>query len=115
MESKYPSGELMLSRTVKVKDRVKEIYMDYPSTRGDERLLVKRYLDRFCPQVRLTASQFELLRTIPSFETIRRRGQELRRENPGLQPTKRVQHKRYRREIAIREYYRETHIVDYLG
>lgn len=114
MNDKYPSGEKMLARTEKVKDRVKEIYIIFPSTRGDDRLLIKRYLDRFCPQVRLSAKQFELLRTIPSFETIRRRGQELRAQYSDLQPTKRVQHKRYRREIAFQHYYKDTHMGDFI-
>lgn len=114
MNSKYPSGEEMLRKTIKVKDNVKEIYLMYPSTRGDDRLLIKRYLDTFCPQVRLTAKQFDLLRTIPSFETIRRRGQELRAQYEDLQPTKRVQHKRYRREQAFRQYYHDTNLGDFL-
>jgi hypothetical protein len=113
-DTKNPTGKEMLEKTEKVKDRVKEIYIIFPSTRGDDRLLIKRYLDRFCPQVRLSAKQFELLRTIPSFETIRRRGQELRAQYSDLQPTKRVQHKRYRREIAFRHYYKDMRLGDFL-
>lgn len=115
MNNPNPSGAEMLGKTVRVKDNVKEIYLCYPSTRGDDRLLIKRYLDTFCPQVRLTAKQFELLRTIPSFETIRRRGQELRREYPDLQPTKRVKKKRFRREQAFRDYYGGQRLMDWMG
>jgi hypothetical protein len=106
----------MLEKTERVKDRVKIIYETYPSTRGDDRLLIKRYLDRFCPQVRLTATQFEALRSIPSFESIRRRGQELRVENPDLQPREKTVRKRARREHAFRNYYgkRELKITDFL-
>jgi hypothetical protein len=112
---KNPSGAAIFLKTAKVKDNVKTIYLEYPSTRGDDRLLIKRYLDRFCPQVRLTAKQFELLRTIPSFETIRRRGQELRAEIPSLQPTERVKQKRYRRSEAFRHYYGDgqLHVSDF--
>jgi hypothetical protein len=108
-----PSGSEMFAKTVKVKDNVKEIYIIFPSTRGDDRLLIKRYLDRFCPQVRLTARQFEFLRSIPSFETIRRRGQELRHDNPEYQPTKRTRGKRARRAEAFREYYHDTRLGDF--
>ena len=114
MDTKNPSGQEIFAKTAKVYDNVKEIYMIFPSTRGDDRLLIKRYLDRFCPQVRLSAKQFELLRTIPSFETIRRRGQELRAKYPDLQPTKRVKKKRYRLSEAYREYYRGNQITDWL-
>lgn len=100
-----PTGATMVLRTEKVKDRVEQIYLTYPSTRGDDRLLIKRYLDIYCPQVRLTAKQFALLRTIPSFETIRRRGQELRHDKPELQPTEKTKHKRMVRETAYRHYY----------
>lgn len=115
MPEPIPSGETMLARGIKVKDRVKEIYIIFPSTRGDDRLLIKRYLDRFCPQVRLTAKQFELLRTIPSFETIRRRGQELRHDNSEYQPTKRTRRKRERLNEAYRQYYHDTVIADWIG
>lgn len=114
MNNPNPSGAEMFNKTAKVKDNVIEIYTIFPSTRGDDRLLIKRYLDRFCPQVRLTAKQFELLRTIPSFETIRRRGQEVRHDFPIYQPTKRVQRKRYRREKAFREYYHDTSLGEFL-
>ena len=114
MNNPNPSGAEMFNKTAKVKDNVKEIYQIFPSTRGDDRLLIKRYLDRFCPRVRLSAKQFELLRTIPSFETIRRRGQELRVQYPDLQPTKRTQKKRYRREQAFRQYYHDTSLGEFL-
>ena len=77
-----PSGADMFLKTGIVKENVKAIYKDYPSTRGDDRLLIWRYLRRHCPQVRLTFAQFDALRSIPSFESIRRRVQELRKEIP---------------------------------
>jgi hypothetical protein len=95
----------MFERTRRVKDMVREIYEDYPSTRGDDRLLIKRVLDRFFPQVKLTPIMFEALRSIPSFESIRRRSQELRVEHPEYQPTERVKQKRIRRASAFRNYY----------
>ena len=116
MRCDFPTGKEMFDKTKKVKDMVEEVYIKYPSTRGDERLLVWRFLRMFCPQVKLTFSQFEALRSIPSFETIRRRGQELRHDKPQYQPTERVQKKRFRRSEAFRHYYGDggLKLTDYL-
>ena len=109
------TGAAMFLKTATVKAHVKEVYLDYPSTRGDDRLLIWRYLRRFHPNIRLTFKQFDELRSIPSFETIRRRGQELRAEIPALQPKERTQQKRYRRSEAFRHYYGDgqLHVSDF--
>jgi hypothetical protein len=108
MSDKYPTGAKMIQRTIKVKDRVKEILLDYPSTKGNDTLLIYRYLRRFHPNVKLTANQFKEMLRIPSFETVRRRRQEWQGKNeegqplyPELCPTERVTRKRKIRAEAM--------------
>jgi len=105
IEIKHPSGATMIARTIRVKDKVKDILKTWPSTRGDDVLLVYRYLRRYHPDVRLSAAQFEALLFIPSFETITRRRREVQIEYPDLRPTDRVTGKRKRNERATSNYY----------
>ena len=97
---KHPTGAKMVARTERVKDRVEKILKEWPSTRGDDRLLQWRYL-RAYTGVRLSFSQFESLRIMPSPETITRRRREIQAENEELKPTTRVRIKRKVREAAL--------------
>lgn len=103
--SQAPSGAEMVLKTRRVKDEVEQILREYPSSRGDDRVLIYRYVRNYCPQIKLSFKSFEDLFKIPSFETIRRRGQELRREHDELQPTEKTQKKRFRRAEAMKNYY----------
>lgn len=95
----------MWEKTKIVKAQVERVYELYPSTRGNNTLLAKRMLDVFYPDVHLSARQFKLLLTVPSFETMFRRGREIRRAKPEFQPTERTRQKRKAREIAFRHAY----------
>ena len=99
-----PSGALMVSRKVRIKDKVKAILEDYPSTRGDDRLLQYRFLEKYSP-VKLAFHEFEELRRLFSPETLPRRRRELQKEFPELRPLKRTTAKRERAENAERNYY----------
>lgn len=105
MESiKNPSGATMLERGERVKDRVKAILINYPQARGDDTLLIWRYL-RANTGVRLKFNDFKQLLMCPAFETIRRRRQELQAACPELKPSQRVVRKRYKNELAHEHYY----------
>lgn len=101
-DTKNPTGAMMVERTYRVRDRVREILQEFPSSRGNDTLLIYRYLRRFHPEVRITFTAFEAMMRVPAFETIRRRRQELQVEEPELRPTLRTMRKRYRREKAMR-------------
>lgn len=88
----------------KVRDRVEYLLEKYPSTRGDDRILLYRYYKTFEPemmQIKFKAFSNMLRATNP--ETIRRRRQEWNQEGKYL-PTKKTRIKRARREEIIREY-----------
>lgn len=113
---KEPSGAKMAERTRKVKDQVKSILEEFPSTRGNDTLLIYRLLRRFYPHIKITFTTFEQLFYIPAFETMRRRRQELQAEFPELRPTERTMRKRLRREKAFHNMFgRGLTLEDYIG
>lgn len=91
-----------ISDLKKVKDRVEYILQNYPSAKGDDNILIWRYLLVFCPSVRMTYREFQDLMGIPSFETITRCRRKLNEAGLYL-PTSRTVRKRRRREEIIRE------------
>ena len=102
---KHPSGALMVARAEKVKARVERILREFPSARGDDTLMIFRYLSRYHPECRLSFKQFKSLLFIPAFETMSRRRRELQNEHLELRPTERVIRKRARNEHAHHSYY----------
>jgi hypothetical protein len=98
---KQPSGATMAKRTIRVKDEVKQILEQHPTTRGDDRILAWRYY-RYFSGIRISFKDFASLRSAPAFETISRRRRELQNEQPELRPTERVKFKRFRRQAAFR-------------
>jgi len=97
-------------------------------------ILFWRWLRRYYPEVKITMMTFKSLLSIPSFETVHRRSQEIINARkcdgcgatylhqikecekcgkitpglpvyPELQPTMRTRRKRYRREQAYKHYY----------
>jgi len=70
----------MVARAEKVKARVEKILRDYPPARGDDTLMIYKYLCRYHPEVKFKFEQFEALLFIPAFETMRRRRAELHAE-----------------------------------
>lgn len=75
-----PSGAKMLERTIKVKSQVKDILETYPATKGSDMLVIYRWLRRYYPHIQIKPTEFKELFLIPSFETVRRRRQELQHE-----------------------------------
>lgn len=115
MENKTPTGQVMVERTEKVKDRVKSILTQYPPCRGDDTLLIWRYWRRYCG-LNIEFNDFQQLLRATSSETIRRRRQELqhdeyKRIEMGLQachiltPSIRVKKKRERNFEAQSNYW----------
>lgn len=110
--SDNPSGALMLSRQLKVRQMVLDALKEYPQGRGDDMLLYLYILRRhYWRQVRVSVKpsliinygSFENFLNSPCFETIRRRRQEWQKKYEDLRPSIRVRHKRARLEEAMRE------------
>jgi hypothetical protein len=104
MDGALISGQQMLEKTEIVKARVACVLRDVPQARGDDRILILHYLRRYAP-IRLEFEKFSDLRDTPSFETITRRGREVKRECKRYRPTPKTDDKRARREVAFRGYY----------
>ena len=85
-------------------DMVEQILRSYPASKGDDRLLIYYFLKTYTP-IRLSIKTIDNLRRCPSFETLRRRRQELILEHPELRPSDRVQKKRSVRAKAFKDYY----------
>ena len=123
MENKNPTGAQMIERTRRMKDMVQSALEDYPPCRGDDMLLYIYVLRKnYWRLVRISTANgslsldfgsFENVMKIPSFESARRRRQEIfenirhqieRGEiaSSRLLPTERVRHKRHLNESAHR-------------
>ena len=87
-----------------IENRVQFILENYPQTKGDDVLLIYRYL-RYYTDVRLSFQTFKQLFTIPAFESITRARRHVQRQYPALLPTKRVRHKREVLQELNRAYY----------
>jgi hypothetical protein len=106
-----PTGAQMLARQLRVRDMVLEALREYPQGRGDDALLYLYILRKHywrLVQVRMKDGVSIKTRTfndflmLPSWETCRRRRQELVSKYPDLRPSVRVQHKRARLQDAMR-------------
>lgn len=117
MNDPNPTGEQMLERGLKVKDRVAWILKRYPQTKGDDLQLVWRYYKAYT-NIRIKFVDFKELLMSPAPETIRRRRQELQQiEKQGLEageitledcqylPKERTLKKRHNYRNALKAYY----------
>ena len=104
-----PTATQMLQSYKTIEQKVEYILEKHPTTRGDDTLLIFRFLKEFYPQVTLKFKDFKALLTIPAFDSIRRARQALTSLEGGkrqdLRPTKRVQKKRERKRQALRNYF----------
>ena len=111
-----PTGEQMLERGLKVKDRVAWLLKRYPQTKGDDLQLVWRYYQHYT-NIRIKFSDFKELLMSPAPETIRRRRQELQQpERQALEngeitledcqylPKERTVKKRHNYRVALHAY-----------
>lgn len=94
----------VLIEQISIREKVHRILHKYPATRGDDRLLLFYYLRAYC-SVKLTFSQFEELRRMPSPDTIGRRRREIQAENPNMRPTEKTIIKREILQEENRNYY----------
>lgn len=97
-----------------IKNRVLSLCEDYPSVKGDYRLLWYRYIQRF-HGAKLSfkgKSFFEELRVMPSPETIGRRYRELAEEGVDVLPRAGTQLKRVKRCRVYRDFYGQKELVD---
>ena len=134
--NQYPTGAEMVERTEKHGEMVREVMLERAGTRGDDNLLwlyvVKKYYWRFV-EIRTSNNKisincdFETFFMLPSFESIRRRRQEIQaaelkaiergeKTSSNLLPTQRVVRKRARKEMAMKHYHGEGQfrMSDYL-
>jgi hypothetical protein len=99
-----------------IKKRVLALCRDYPSVKGDYRLLWYRYIQRF-HGARLSFKErsfFDELRRMPSPETIGRRYRELCEEGvEGVLPSEATQRKRRKRERVMRSAYSRSNLWDF--
>jgi len=84
-----PTGATMLARANRVRDKVKAQLPNYPPGRGNHPLNYLYYLKHYCykqvqvqtkPTIVLKYASFEAFLHCPSFETVRRRTQEIQHE-----------------------------------
>jgi hypothetical protein len=89
MNNDNPTGETMLTRANRVRDKVKAQLPNYPPGRGNHPLNYLYYLKHYCykqvrvqtkPTIVLKYASFEAFLHCPSFETVRRRTQEIQHE-----------------------------------
>jgi hypothetical protein len=76
-----------------VRERVRYLLEHYPSTKGNDRELLIRYYRIFEPQIGLRVRDFDALLHMTSFDTVKRRRQELQ-ENGEYLPTSHTIRKR---------------------
>lgn len=119
MDSKHPTGACMVARTLKVKDQARAILEQWPQARGNDSIGIFRWLRRYYPELRISFTQFEVLLRTPTFETYRRRAQELRhdcqaRHDSGeteqygegcICASERVKKKRFIRAVAFKHHF----------
>lgn len=110
MKNDNPTGSVMLTRSLKVKEMVLDALKEYPQGRGDDMLLYLHILRKHYwrlvkiqtkPRLILNFGTFENFLYTPSYETVRRRRQEWQARFEDLRPTERVQHKRMRLQEAM--------------
>jgi hypothetical protein len=104
------SGEIVgeleqetINKIRKVRDRVKFILENYPSTRGNDTELQFRYYRIFEPWLGFKIKNFEALLNATSMETIRRRREEFNAKGEYLPTDKTIRRRRRLSEIPQKE------------
>lgn len=107
----------MWDRLSNDKRRVEWVLENKPQARGDDAIL-EFWVDYLFYGVNILTDKmsFKQFRALPRQDTLARRGREIRRARPELQPTDRVINKRARRESVYHNNYSigQAGIMDYL-
>jgi hypothetical protein len=97
----------IISSLLKIQDRVRYILIKHPEAKGDDVLLIWRYLRFFhYKQIKISFPEFKALLTLPAFESITRARRKLQEKDLSLRPTEKTQRKRRYRCMVMKEYYK---------
>lgn len=108
-----PTGSDMLNAYTKIEDRVKHILEIRPACKGNDKLLIYYYLKFYAPFIKLSFKKIEqLIDYCPAFESITRSRRHVQELNPELKPTERTQKKRFKREVAMHDYFSNSNSLN---
>lgn len=104
LEGSLTFSEDVIKSINKINQRTEFILKKYPETKGDDTLLIWRYMREFhYDKIRISFKAFKNLLELPAFESITRARRKI--QETELQPKERTRNKRKLREIIFRGYY----------